>query len=634
MATATAPAAAKASPAPASAPAANEPEATLNQIAAIARQHGRDDLAQRGAAAVARLQRSASIICVAGEFKQGKSSLVNALLGQDLCPVDDDLATSAITLVRHAEQVSALVRRRDGEKSVAERIDIADVAQWVSEQHNPGNSRRVERVEITSPSPLLKQGLAIVDTPGMGGLGAGHAAATLSFLPFADGLILVSDSSAELSVTEVEFMRHAYELCPSVMFVQTKTDLHPEWPRVLELNRNHLANAGLDIPMVPVSSLVRGAALARRDRDLNERSGVPVLVRTLGDRVLAPSRLAAASRSASDGRSIVHALRVEAMAEKTTLASPSNESPEAVEMQRVKERIEHLKGPGSKWSVLLNDRISDLTNTASFGFRASMRVVQKEMDERIEHLKNAQEWDEAVRDLQSAVADEITATFVVLEQAKAVIGHELIQLIGEEDGIRLGSPESPEVLEALQAMDIESLWNGRSIDEQLSGGRKAFNAGVTTIRGAQGGMYMFGTLGSFLPAAAGALLAANPIVLGIGAIFGGLGIADDRKRKVTQRRQAARTQARQFIDDVQFEIGNAITNLVRDIQRQLRDEIGGQVSELQRSYAEAGQRTQGALQRSQQERTARIKQVEQFVRELDALDQRLASAGTGGGQGG
>ena len=58
-------------------------------------------------------------MCVVGEFKQGKSSLVNALLGSTVCPVDDDFATSAITLVRYAEQVSVVVRHKDGEEVVS-----------------------------------------------------------------------------------------------------------------------------------------------------------------------------------------------------------------------------------------------------------------------------------------------------------------------------------------------------------------------------------------------------------------------------------------------------------------------------------------------------------------------------------
>ena len=156
---------------------------------------GRPDLAERAAAAAARANRPSTIVCVVGEFKQGKSSLVNGLLGCELCPVDDDIATSTITLVRHGDEPGAVVKRRAGDEVVSESVPLEDLPQWASERGNPDNVRAVDRVEVATPSSVLKEGLVIVDTPGMGGLGAGHAAATLAFLPYADGLVLTSDAS-------------------------------------------------------------------------------------------------------------------------------------------------------------------------------------------------------------------------------------------------------------------------------------------------------------------------------------------------------------------------------------------------------------------------------------------------------
>ena len=169
------------------------------ELARLLGQLERPDLVGRVTAAAARLQRPSTIVAVVGEFKQGKSSLVNGLLGQPVCPVDDDLATSAITLVRYGEQPGAVVRRKAATATSGGPIPIDELHDWVTERGNPGNHKGVERVEITVPSAMLAQGLVLVDTPGMGGLGAGHAAATLAFLPFADGLILVSDASSELS---------------------------------------------------------------------------------------------------------------------------------------------------------------------------------------------------------------------------------------------------------------------------------------------------------------------------------------------------------------------------------------------------------------------------------------------------
>ena len=70
-------------------------------LAGVADTMGRGDLAGRLRIAAARATRPATIVCVVGEFKQGKSSLVNALVGAGVCPVDDDLATSAMTLIHH-----------------------------------------------------------------------------------------------------------------------------------------------------------------------------------------------------------------------------------------------------------------------------------------------------------------------------------------------------------------------------------------------------------------------------------------------------------------------------------------------------------------------------------------------------
>jgi hypothetical protein len=120
-------------------------------------------------------------------------------------------------------------------------------------------------------------------------------------------------------------------------------------------------------------------------------------------------------------------------------------------------------------------------------------------------------------------------------------------------------------------------------------------------------------MGQFLPAAAGALLATNPVLLGIGALFGGMGLAEDRKRKVQMRRQTARTQVRQFLDDVQFEVTNQLSAVVRDIQRELRDEFTSRLGELQRTYTDAAQRAQQDAQRTQAEKGQRATELDQSI---------------------
>ena len=591
------------------------PEALIIEVAKTLQQIGRADLAQRASVAAARVRRPTTVVCVVGEFKQGKSSLINALLAQSICPVDDDLATSAITLVQWGEQPSAVVRRgaesgKAGDPPTTETIPIEQVGDWVSEIGNPGNHKRVERVDIVVPSALLQQGLVLVDTPGMGGLGAGHAAATLGFLPFADGLIFVSDASAELSAPEIEFLQRATDLCPTVLFAQTKIDLYPQWSRIMELDRGHLDKAGLSIPMVAVSSALRTEALQRKDKSLNQLSRVPEVIQHLSDEVVAPAKASATKRSIGDVFAIVGQVLAGLRAEQAILADPATAAAAVAGLNEAKARLEFLRGPAAKWNVLVGDQVGDLSNNVNYRFRGATRNITRMMDERIEQLTKGSEWDELARYIQTVVADEVANVFVDLETGRNDIRSQVVELLRDEH------LDLAEVSPIGASFDVTELWQGKALEDSKSGGKKAFMSTVTTIRGAQGGIYMFGMLGTFLPAAAGVLLASNPVILGIGAVFGGMGLADDRKRKVAARRQTARSQVRQFLDDVQFEMGNQIGNLIREIQRDLRDEFTARITELVRTYTDTATRAQADAQSSGQDRQRRAAEL---VAQVDTM---------------
>ena len=497
-------------------------DAAVVDTARLLQQLQRPDLAERVSAAAARLRRPATVVCVVGEFKQGKSSLVNALLGQTVCPVDDDLATSAITLVRYAEEASAVVRRRvpratstiapggvnpdpRGGEMVVEQVAVDDLHQWVSEAGNPGNHKAVDRVEITTPSALLRNGLVMVDTPGMGGLGAGHAAATLGFLPFADGLLFVSDASAELTAPEIAFLERARELCPTVLFALTKIDLYPQWQRIMEIDSGHLERAGLhDIAIVGVSSSLRIEALRRKDRDLNEASRVPELVRHLSSDVVEPAKANATQRSVGEASGALAQVAAGLRAEAALLSDPDQARAGLAALDEAKERLEFLRGPGARWSVLVNDRVADLSNEVNHHFRGAFRSISKMMDERIETLTKGTEWDELTAYLQRVVADEVTNTFVEFEEGRNNIRAAVVELLREE---HLGVVSNSAIAASI---DVAEIWQSKALEPQTSTGKKAFGTMITGARGAQGGIIMFGMMGTFLPAAAGVLIAFEP----------------------------------------------------------------------------------------------------------------------------
>ena len=112
-------------------------------------------------------------------------------------------------------------------------------------------------------------------------------------------MLAVTDSLSELSPAELQFLRFATTICPNVLGVLTKTDMSPRWRSHLERNRMMLAEAGLAIPLVAVSSVLRERALLTSSQDVNAESGFPALVGYLENTVKAQAGLLA-RRSASE----------------------------------------------------------------------------------------------------------------------------------------------------------------------------------------------------------------------------------------------------------------------------------------------------------------------------------------------
>ena len=237
----------------------------------------RPDLTARLGRTTERLTDPAVRVLVVGEFKQGKSQLVNSLVSAPVCPVDDNVATSVVTMVRHADTPSvALVRVGDG-NGTPERTEVplGELAAYVSEAGNPGNRSGLRHADVGIPRTLLAGGLVLVDTPGVGGLGSAHGAATTAALAAADAVIMVSAAAQEYTRPELDFLAAAVRMCPNVACVLTKTDLYPHWRRIAELDRGHLAAAGITADLIPVSSAVRQVALRTKSKPLNEESGFP-----------------------------------------------------------------------------------------------------------------------------------------------------------------------------------------------------------------------------------------------------------------------------------------------------------------------------------------------------------------------
>lgn len=171
----------------------------FNALAALAGRAGCPEVAKKAAEAAERIEQNRLFLVVLGQFKRGKSSLINALIGDDLLPTAAVPLTSVVTKIVHGPQKQAVISFRDGSR---QEVPAASLSHYITEEGNPQNEKQVEAAEVSHPSPYLAKGLVIVDTPGVGSLYRHNTEVTYSFLPNADAVIFVLSADQPLSEGE------------------------------------------------------------------------------------------------------------------------------------------------------------------------------------------------------------------------------------------------------------------------------------------------------------------------------------------------------------------------------------------------------------------------------------------------
>src|SRR3989454_283539 len=193
----------------------------LAALSRLAIEAGSPELARVVDALAERLREGRFYVACVGQFKRGKSTLVNALVGESVLPTGVVPITAAVTVVRHGERLAARVRfgERDWEE-----CDPGSLATYVSEEQNPGNEKGVVAVEVFVPSPLLESGMCLVDTPGIGSISAANTAATREFVPHVDAALVVVGADPPISGDELALVQEIAREVADLIFVLNKAD--------------------------------------------------------------------------------------------------------------------------------------------------------------------------------------------------------------------------------------------------------------------------------------------------------------------------------------------------------------------------------------------------------------------------
>ncbi|MEN4475212.1 dynamin family protein [Mycolicibacterium cosmeticum] len=584
----------------------------IDHSSRIAAAHDRPDLVERLRIARDRITDPQIRVVIAGQLKQGKSQLLNSLLNMPVARVGDDESTVLATVVSYAETPSArlAIARSDGEPEFVT-IDMAELRNDLRNAPQ-AQGREVLRVEVAVPSPMLKNGLTFIDTPGVGGHGQPHLSATLGLLPEADALLMISDTSQEFTEPELTFLRQAVEVCPVAAIAATKTDLYPHWREIVAANTAHLQRAGITTPMIPVSSILRSHAITLNDKELNEESNFPELVKFLGDKVMSRETDRVREHVVDEIRAAAEHLALAAEAELSALNDPDTRGKLAADLERRKQEAQDALAQTALWQQVLNDGIADLTADIDHDLRNRFRHITAHTERVIDNCDPTHHWAEIGAELEDAVATAVGDNFVWAYQRAEALAAEVARTFTEAG---LDAIEQPHVsaremganlgeFKALARLDAKPIKTGHKI--------------VTGMRGSYGGVLMFGMLTSFA-----GLGMFNPLSLGAGLLLGRKAYKEDMENRMLRVRNEAKTNMRRFVDDVSFVVNKESRDRLRAIQRQLRDHYRGIANQTSRSLNESLQATLASAKLEENERNTRIAELE---RQLNILRQVMDNA--------
>lgn len=557
-------------------PVAPDLDRITGRIRTIAAQSGRDELAARLDSAADLLADTTVRVVVVGQFKQGKSALVNALVSAAVCPVDDVVSTSVPTVISWGDRPTAALVTEIGpeQQAVRTEVDPRSLRQYVTELADEAGRLGALRAEVGLPREVLSDGLILVDTPGVGGA-QGQASTTLTLLPQADAAIMLTDATQELTDPELGFLRQALSLCPRVTCVISKIDLQHHWRDISAANGEHLAAADIDIPMLATSALLHDLAEREQDAGLAQESRIAALETHLRETVRVDVLAERHRAVVEDVCSVGEHLSMVLQAELSTVADPLGGRRVVQNLEQAKEAADALTRRSARWQQTLSDGAMELVSDVEFDLRDRLRAVGREAEQLIDECDPGEVWDDFGRWLSDSVAQAVSDNFVwthqrsehlatLVSQHFSVDGQAAVpdlSLSGGTDGI----------LRSISGLELVK--SGR-----LSFGQKIFIG----MKGSYGGILMFGLMTSL----AGMALV-NPLSVAAGLLMGGFAYRQDSAQRLERRRNEAKVSVRRLVDEAIFQVGKESRDRMSRIKRVLRDHFTSVAEDLKRSLQES-----------------------------------------------
>ena len=258
----------------------------LKQVRGYAGELGLDEVKAHAAQTIDRIENTFFKVAVVGEFKRGKSTLINALLGQEILPADVLPCSATLNRVTYGPSPSARIvfKAKDDQPEHIEDIAVERLTDYVTKLTPESETRAsdIKEAVVYYPTPYCRDKADIVDTPGLND-DENMTQVTLSVLPTTDAAIMLILAQSPFAGTEGDFLNNRMLTSDlgRVMFVVNRIDQIDEDER--ERLYEHIENT-------IKKSVERRAGELYKDKDGNETEEYRMFVKKVGRRKSSASR--------------------------------------------------------------------------------------------------------------------------------------------------------------------------------------------------------------------------------------------------------------------------------------------------------------------------------------------------------